>query len=113
MWVMLGACSCWRSRRWRWWRRQRLQSFIQVTKSFRQAKVLGVVDRTGDHRDSVVSKRLLQRRQQLISSCDSIPFGAKAFRILHHIGIGELDVVVLAQVEIHLPFDEPVAGVLP
>src|SRR4051794_22394417 len=101
---MPGVCSCWRWRRWRWWRRRRLQRLVQVTQSFRQAKVLGVVDRTCDHRDSVVSKRLLQRRQQLISSGDSIPFGAKAFRILHYIGIAELDVVMLAQLEIHLPF---------
>jgi len=49
----------------------------------------------------------------LVGLGDAIAFRAEAFGELHDVGVCERYVMVFAQLEVHLPFDQPVAAVLP
>src|ERR1700733_4726349 len=61
----------------------------EFTESGREAEVLAVVDRAGDHRHRVSVQSLVQHGKQVTRRTDSVPSGTKALGIGHEIGVGE------------------------
>src|SRR5882757_2611436 len=90
-----------------------LKRVVELPEPFGQAQVLRVVDGARDDRHTVVREGRAQYGQEFIGGGDSVSLGTEALGILHHVGIGEPDVVMITEFEVHLPFDQAVPAVLP
>src|SRR5436309_482318 len=73
-----------------------------------ELEVRRVVDRAGDHRDGILRECLAERRQQLAGRPDPVAAGAEALRIRDEVGVAEPRVTAAADLELHLPRDQPV-----
>src|SRR5208283_5729027 len=78
-----------------------------------EPEVLGVVDRAGDHRDGVGGEGLGEGGQQVVGGVDPVAAGPEAFGVGGEVRVGEAGGDVMAELEVHLPLDQPVGVVLP